>query len=353
MKIEKFKAYSPANELIHYPLRQLFLDRHNVIPSEFHFLSYFKNEDINKYVSENTKNVISTYCDSDGIIWRGLLHFFNSDKEFIYVCIDYAGSYQEYKNTVKVTLFFAEKTEWTESVIDTFTKLTIPQSKNEGYLNLLVKTDNGFGLEKCEIAPPEIDFDINYNQDFKPIDELIKNKLSVKNSKGLVLLHGLPGTGKTTYIRHLINNIDGKKIIYIPPSMTSFISDPELIKFFIKNSNSILVIEDAENILINRGENSSQAIANILNLTDGLLSDCANIQIVATFNTDLLNIDSALLRKGRLIARYEFRKLEEDRVLKLAKKLGCEVNGSLTLADIYNSEEKSFTQKSKSIGFNK
>ena len=33
-------------------------------------------------------------------------------------------------------------------------------------------------------------------------------------------------------------------------------------------------------------------------------------QIIATFNCDLTTIDPALLRKGRLIANYEFNKLD-------------------------------------------
>jgi len=36
------------------------------------------------------------------------------------------------------------------------------------------------------------------------IDKSIRDRLSTENDKGIVLLHGLPGTGKTTYLRHLI-----------------------------------------------------------------------------------------------------------------------------------------------------
>jgi len=117
------------------------------------------------------------------------------------------------------------------------------------------------------------------------------------------------------------------------------------------------VIEDAENVLIKRDGHSSQAIANILNLTDGLLSDCVNIQIVATFNTPIQNIDEALLRKGRLIAKYEFTQLSKERTMLLSKKLGAEVPWNTssmpmgTLADIYNSADESFANKQTKIGF--
>jgi hypothetical protein len=95
----------------------------------------------------------------------------------------------------------------------------------------------------------------------------------------------------------------------------------------------------------------NQAISNILNLSDGILGDCLNIQIVSTFNTDLKNIDDALLRKGRLIARYKFDALTEDRVRKLSATLGVEFNKDFKiLADIYNSREKKFFKEKKQIG---
>jgi ATP-dependent 26S proteasome regulatory subunit len=82
-----------------------------------------------------------------------------------------------------------------------------------------------------------------------------------------------------------------------------------------------------------------------------LLSDCANIQVVATFNTDILNIDEALLRKGRLIAKYEFKELEEDKVKLLAEKIGVNISGKQKLSDIYNCNDISFSKKATEIGF--
>jgi ATP-dependent 26S proteasome regulatory subunit len=88
-------------------------------------------------------------------------------------------------------------------------------------------------------------------------------------------------------------------------------------------------------------------------LSDGLLSDCLNIQIIATFNTDLLNIDEALLRKGRLIAKYEFKELTNDRKKNLSKKLNIAFDkNNQTLAEIYNSSTPDVTNsKPVKIGF--
>mgnify|MGYP006892816854 FL=1 len=62
-------------------------------------------------------------------------------------------------------------------------------------------------------------------------------------------------------------------------------------------------------------------------------------QIIATFNCDLASIDPALLRKGRLIANYEFNKLDIESAKTLSDKLGFgrdSVTEPMTLAEIYN-----------------
>jgi len=77
----------------------------------------------------------------------------------------------------------------------------------------------------------------------------------------------------------------------------------------------------------------------LLNRSDGLLGDAMHQQIIATFNCDLASIDPALLRKGRLIANYEFNKLDIESAKTLSDKLGFgrdSVTEPMTLAEIYN-----------------
>ena len=62
-------------------------------------------------------------------------------------------------------------------------------------------------------------------------------------------------------------------------------------------------------------------------------------QIIATFNCDLTTIDPALLRQGRLIANYEFNKLDVESSKILSNELGFDaesINEPMTLAQIYN-----------------
>ena len=91
-------------------------------------------------------------------------------------------------------------------------------------------------------------------------------------------------------------------------------------------------------------------------MCDGLLSDVFNIKIIATFNEDIKKVDDALLRKGRLIYRYEFKELSVEKTNKLLKslKINHEATEPMTLADIFNFEKEiGDVEKSKrQIGFN-
>jgi hypothetical protein len=63
----------------------------------------------------------------------------------------------------------------------------------------------------------------------------------------------------------------------------------------------------------------------------------------------------ALMRKGRLIAKYEFKELEIEKAKTLSQKLGFTtlLNSPMTLTAIYNQDEKDFQQvkRNNSIGF--
>lgn len=256
-----------------------------------------------------------------------------------------------------VLFVFDEKDAEFEEVKEMLIKNgVVTEDKPKIYL-VVPSNGGGYDLESFTIKRMQIDFDVHYNEDFKEINNLILKNLKAENNKGLVLLYGEPGTGKTSYIRYLSSNLKEKRMIYLSPNMFRALSDPALIQLFTRYSNSILVLEDAELALRKRmPSENNPSVSNILNLSDGLLSDCLNIQIVATFNSDLKEIDDALLRKGRLIAKYEFSKLNEDRIKNYCDKNNIEFNSldtkTVTISNLINMDEKDFTIKKSKIGFN-
>ncbi|HTO36354.1 MAG TPA: AAA family ATPase, partial [Flavobacterium sp.] len=250
-------------------------------------------------------------------------------------------------------LFKKTDIEKVEKIADGVSKFKERKRRRKPEISLLVNSRFGLETEVMEITKPKLNIEDNYNDDFLPIHKTITERLNKNKDKGLVLLHGKPGTGKTSYIRYLISSAK-KRVIFLPPNMATSITSPNLLAVLIDNPNSIFVIEDAENIIIDREQNGASPVSALLNISDGLLSDCLNIQIICSFNTDLSRVDSALLRKGRLIAKYEFKELETQKAQNLSDKLGfqTEINKPMTLTDIYNQTEMNFQpERRKAVGF--
>jgi len=227
-----------------------------------------------------------------------------------------------------------------ENQMDLKTLFKFRAKKKKANISLIKSHGSGYlDLEEYELNVPKMDLLLNYGKSFKPIHETIIKRLNTKNDKGIVLLHGDPGTGKTTYIKYLTTLIRDKEVIFVPPMMAESLTDPSIIPFLMDYRNSILIIEDAEKVLGSRERGQiNQSTSNLLNLTDGILGDCLNIQIIATFNTKRDNIDDAFLRKGRLIAEHKFVKLNVEESNKLLTHIGKDIHveEEMALSDIYN-----------------
>lgn len=208
-------------------------------------------------------------------------------------------------------------------------------------INLIVQRGSRLELKAMEIKRTKLDLDLFYEDDFKETDKIIRQRLNKKNDKGIVLLHGLPGTGKTTYLRYLVGKIK-KRVMFLSPTVAGNLMNPDFIEMLINNPNTVVIIEDAENIIMDRRYNSGSAVSNLLNISDGLLADFLNVQLICTFNNSLTLVDSALMRKGRLIAKYEFGKLSVSKAKRLSSHLGLntEIKQPMTIAEIANPHEK-------------
>jgi hypothetical protein len=238
-------------------------------------------------------------------------------------------------------------------------------NKKRGRVHIFIRNPYGeYDFEPINLEiNTNIDLQLNYGSEFLDINDTIIDRLNTK-SNGLYMFHGSPGTGKTTYIKYLANTID-KDFIYIPTSMLEYFStDPNSLSNLLRKPNSVLILEDAEKIILKRedGGNSS-SVSSLLNLSDGIMSDIMKTSIILTYNCSKHDIDEALMRKGRLQIDYEFKNLNQENAKLLANSLNYpedfienEIKSDMSLADIYNLQTKvdfidKKMKKNKVIGF--
>jgi energy-coupling factor transporter ATP-binding protein EcfA2 len=233
-----------------------------------------------------------------------------------------------------------------KSRVEEFEKFFIEEKHKNTIYTILRDEHGSVRFEPFEVPMPEnYCIEQSYEPRFKDIHNKIVENLN-KNESGLYLFHGDPGTGKTTYIKHLSSLIK-REFIYVPTSFLDHLSDPSFLPALLHKKQAVLVIEDAEKALLAREPGDGGAaslVSTILNLTDGIMANVFNISIIATYNSPRQSIDKALLRKGRLKAEYRFDKLSIEQAQKIVNtiKKDYKVTEPMALADIYNLDDEDF-----------
>jgi hypothetical protein len=343
----------PLYEIDHrtnVPIEQLFINQFNRLPSKIINKQQYNSEIIDylKIIGFNQilKNEIIRNEIINEII---LLNEFN--KMIIRI---YGRSVDEI--SYNMDIFYSLELGEINNQLDFNLFENFIKPKKKSNINLIKSISGYLDIEEYDILVPELNIELNYGKSFMSIYETIIKRLNKPNDKGIILFHGEPGTGKTSFIKYLTKMVTHKEILFIPPSMVEILSDPSIIPFLMEHKNSILIIEDAERVISNRKGNVSAAgVSNLLNLTDGILGDCLNIQVIATFNMEKEDIDKALLRPGRLIAEHKFDKLNitDTNILLEQLNKGIVSDKEMTLADIYNIDVEIHrtNNKQSNIGF--
>lgn len=212
---------------------------------------------------------------------------------------------------------------------------------------------DGFSTNTLLIKAVDLNVKENYNDDLP--DDKIKEFLQAENESGLLILHGKPGTGKTTYIRNLIRELNDKDFLILDSSVFDNITDSSFIQLLLEYKDCVVILEDCESMLADRTDGNNK-MASLLNLSDGILGDTFNLKFICTFNADINRIDQALLRKGRMKVKYEFNKLAKDKVKVLSDKYNLNIPDDkitdMYLSDIFNYNTDNGAQKeTKKIGF--
>jgi hypothetical protein len=335
--------YIPSDLDREFPLAPHFVQAFGSYPNYLHFSDDFKPA-ARELIDNRGFQIInqSTRVTDDG--WHTIERIYQHE-DGVMLKAEFVGErffrlYGYYRNEESV-----------KGLLDEIQSFKYVHEDNQTHIYLIQSGLGGLHTERVEILPPDIDLALHYNEDFPPVHERLTTLLAQPKSKGLILLHGEPGTGKTTYIKYLSSLIK-KDMLILPPYMTNYLTSPEIIPFLLDNKDSVLIIEDAERILQSReAGGDTNSVSNILNLTDGLLADCMHIQVIATFNASKHLLDKALLRKGRLMVDYAFGKLATSKANDLLTHLGRDhrTTEPMTLADIFNIEEQTVSGERQEV----
>lgn len=350
LEVENFKNYYDVSYESTFPLGNYYTDRYNIFPSTYIFSDQtFRESVVNTVAALPGYSLI--FEKREDRCSNSELFFENEDEKIL---IEITENERIEKNSYRVRIHHPVGVDVSGLIKQVSTVKT--RIVKKGTITLIKSSERGLETVDFEIKSQIKSLELGYGKDFQKVHDLILEKLNEHKSKGLILLHGNPGTGKSMYLKHLATLLK-KKVLWLPQTAADSLCSPDFITFLMENTNSILIIEDGERVIKSREthEGSDIAVSNLLNLTDGILSDCLHIQVVATFNTDIKNIDKALMRKGRLIVDYEFGNLSVNDTNRLLKhlKIEHESDKEMCLADIYNYNAVDLSNKKQraKIGF--
>lgn len=173
----------------------------------------------------------------------------------------------------------------------------------------------------------------------------------INSSANVLLLKGLPGTGKTSFLRGLLHHSKQSATLTYHEKI---LEKDEFFVDWLESDDMFLILEDADTLLLPRKEGNN-LMSRFLNMGDGLMGFTNKKIIFSTNLPNLSDIDSALTRPGRCFDILEFRNLNREESVILCDKIGASVPGSgdsFSVSELFaNKRNESINHKKSNFGF--
>lgn len=153
----------------------------------------------------------------------------------------------------------------------------------------------------------------------------------------ILLLIGPPGTGKTSFIRGLMQHTQSSAVVTYDENI---LSKDYVFAQFIEGSQNMMVIEDADMFLRARSDGNS-TMHKFLNIGDGLVTTRNKKLIFSTNLPSTRDVDPALIRPGRCFDVITFDQLTQPQAEKLAERVGVELTETRdkwTIAEVFHKQ---------------
>lgn len=232
---------------------------------------------------------------------------------------------------------------WARQSDQLFKRCILPDNPQTGLVYTIAQGQFGYSISRLGSAGTVLERGNYAPAVLRDYDHVVTDLRGTSPCGRLIILAGAPGTGKTFIVRSLLTEVPQAAYILVPPHLVEGLSGPELLPALtgIKNEFQgpiVLIIEDADKVLVSRDRGDMDAISSMLNLGDGILGAILDIRILATTNAKELEMDPATRRKGRLCRYIEVGPISGEQASKVYNRLTGklkEFKSETTLAEIY------------------
>lgn len=246
----------------------------NVLNNSFDISEIYDTSKWNNLIiyQNEFKTVIISVIDQTivvmGTTYKSIVNFLDINQSFLYPV-------PNNKGTINISYYFMEKGQVLESIIP-------------------------INLKQVLKIYPELYPDIDVN---KLIVEFLKAQESI------LFLHGMPGVGKTTFLKLILQNENCQDISYIKDS--NVMESSSLWSMLSSVSNRLIIFDDLDFSLLPRQEGGSNFVGNLLSYSDGIFTS-RGTKIIITTNMILDKVDAALIRPGRCFDFINLRDLSYE-----------------------------------------